>query len=113
MRASSPRQSSAGRSISIGSHLDDAEVHAHLTRIKGIGAWTANVYLLMVLRRPDAFPAGDIALLTAAQRAKRLRKRPSPERLERLAEPGGRGGRLPRVCCGTLSQRKLRAPRSS
>jgi DNA-3-methyladenine glycosylase II len=68
-------------------HLDDTEVHADLTRIKGIGAWTSSVYLLMVLRRPDAFPAGDIALLTAAQRAKRLRKRPSPERLERLAEP--------------------------
>jgi DNA-3-methyladenine glycosylase II len=67
--------------------LDDAGVHADLTRIKGIGAWTSNVYLLMVLRRPDAFPAGDIALLSAAQRVKRLRKRPSPERLERLAEP--------------------------
>lgn len=67
--------------------LDDAGVHADLTRIKGIGAWTSNVYLLMVLRRPDAFPAGDIALLSAAQRVKRLRKRPTPERLERLAEP--------------------------
>lgn len=67
--------------------LDDAGVHADLTRIKGIGAWTSNVYLLMVLRRPDAFPAGDIALLTAAQQVKRLRKRPTPERLEKLAEP--------------------------
>jgi DNA-3-methyladenine glycosylase II len=44
------------------------------------------VYLLMVLRRPDAFPAGDIALLTAAQRVKRLRRRPTPERLATLAE---------------------------
>jgi DNA-3-methyladenine glycosylase II len=67
-------------------HLDDAQVHAQLTRLKGIGSWTSNVYLLMVLRRPDAFPAGDIALLAAAQRVKRLRKRPSPERLEALAE---------------------------
>jgi len=67
--------------------LDDEQVHAHLTRITGIGAWTSNVYLLMVLRRPDAFPTGDIALLTAAQRVKRLRKRPTPERLEKLAEP--------------------------
>ena len=67
--------------------LDDEQVHAGLTRIKGIGAWTSNVYLLMVLRRPDAFPAGDVALLTAAQRIKRMRKRPTPERLEKMAEP--------------------------
>lgn len=67
-------------------HLSDADVHAQLTRIKGIGAWTSNVYLLMVLGRPDAFPASDIALLAAAHKIKRLRKRPSPQRLERIAE---------------------------
>ncbi len=66
--------------------LDDTEVHTALTRIKGIGLWTSNVYLLMALGRPDAFPAGDIALLAAVHRIKRLRKRPTPERLERLAE---------------------------
>lgn len=64
----------------------DAEVLARLTRIKGIGAWTSNVYLLMALGRPDAFPASDIALLAAAHRIKRMRRRPSPARLERLAE---------------------------
>jgi DNA-3-methyladenine glycosylase II len=67
-------------------YLSDADVHAQLTRIKGIGAWTSNVYLLMALGRPDAFPASDIGLLAAAHKIKRLRKRPSPERLERLAE---------------------------
>jgi DNA-3-methyladenine glycosylase II len=66
--------------------LDDAAVHTALTRINGIGLWTSNVYLLMALGRPDAFPAGDIALLAAAHRVKRLRRRPTPERLERLAE---------------------------
>ena len=66
--------------------LDDTEVHTVLTRIKGIGLWTSNVYLLMALGRPDAFPASDIALLAAVHRIKRLRKRPTPERLERLAE---------------------------
>jgi DNA-3-methyladenine glycosylase II len=66
--------------------LDDGEVHAALTRIKGIGLWTSNVYLLMALGRPDAFPASDIALLVAVQKIKELRKRPTPERLERLAE---------------------------
>jgi DNA-3-methyladenine glycosylase II len=66
--------------------LDDTEVHAVLTRIKGIGLWTSNVYLLMALGRPDAFPASDIALMAAAHRVMKLRKRPTPERLERLAE---------------------------
>jgi DNA-3-methyladenine glycosylase II len=66
--------------------LDDASVHATLTRVKGIGLWTSNVYLLMALGRPDAFPASDIALLTAAHRVKKLRRRPTPERLERMAE---------------------------
>jgi DNA-3-methyladenine glycosylase II len=66
--------------------LDDAAVHTALTGIKGIGLWTSNVYLLMALGRPDAFPASDIALLAAVHRIKKLRRRPSPERLERLAE---------------------------
>lgn len=66
--------------------FDDKRVHETLTQLKGIGAWTANIYLLMALRRPDAFPASDLALLVAAQRVKRLRQRPTPERLERIAE---------------------------
>jgi DNA-3-methyladenine glycosylase II len=66
--------------------LDDAAAHQALTRIKGIGLWTSNVYLLMALGRPDAFPASDIALLVAAHKIKKLRKRPTPERLEKLAE---------------------------
>jgi DNA-3-methyladenine glycosylase II len=66
--------------------LDDEAVHGSLTRLKGIGTWTANIYLLMALRRPDVFPAGDLALLVAAHRIKRLRRRPTPERLLRLAE---------------------------
>jgi DNA-3-methyladenine glycosylase II len=66
--------------------LHDAEVHAALTGIRGIGLWTSNVYLLMALGRADAFPASDIALQVAAHKVLRLRKRPTPERLERLAE---------------------------
>jgi len=66
------------------SHDDDAR--AALVEIKGVGAWTADVYLLMALRRPDAWPAGDLALAKAAQRVKRLRKLPSPEKLETLGE---------------------------
>jgi DNA-3-methyladenine glycosylase II len=66
--------------------LDDAEVKTRLTAIKGIGSWTADIYLLMSLRRPDSWPSGDLALAVAVQRVKRLRKRPTPERLQRVGE---------------------------
>jgi DNA-3-methyladenine glycosylase II len=67
--------------------LPDDEAHAALVRLEGIGPWSADIYLLMALRRPDVWPAGDLALATAAHAVKRLRRRPSPERLARLAEP--------------------------
>jgi DNA-3-methyladenine glycosylase II len=66
--------------------LDDAEVKTRLTAIKGIGSWTADIYLLMSLRRPDSWPSGDLALAVAVQRVKRLRKRPTPERLQKVGE---------------------------
>jgi DNA-3-methyladenine glycosylase II len=66
--------------------LDDAAAKARLTAIKGIGSWTADIYLLMCLRRPDTWPTGDLALAVAVQRIKRLRKRPTPERLEKFGE---------------------------
>ncbi len=67
-------------------HLDDHEVQRQLTSLHGIGAWTANIYLLMVLRRPDIWPMHDLALASAAQRVKRLAERPTPDQLQRLAE---------------------------
>jgi DNA-3-methyladenine glycosylase II len=67
--------------------LDDDAVVAALTAIKGIGRWTAEVYLLFAMRRRDVWPAGDLAVAVGMQRLKRLRKRPDPERLRKLAEP--------------------------
>jgi DNA-3-methyladenine glycosylase II len=67
--------------------LDDEAVRKTLMQVKGIGAWSADVYLLMVLRRPDIWPTGDLALATAAFSVKRLKERPTPEVLTRLAEP--------------------------
>jgi DNA-3-methyladenine glycosylase II len=64
--------------------MNDADVRSELLRIKGIGQWTADVYLLMVLRRPDVWPTGDLALAVAAQSVKRLKSRPSPQRLEEI-----------------------------
>jgi DNA-3-methyladenine glycosylase II len=66
--------------------MDDATVRSELIKIKGIGRWTADIYLLMVLRRPDIWPTGDLALAVAAQRLKRLRTRPTQENLDRMSE---------------------------
>ena len=65
----------------------DQDVHNRLTALKGIGNWTADIYVLSALRRPDIWPIGDLALAIAVQEVKRLRKRPSPEKLEKLSQP--------------------------
>jgi DNA-3-methyladenine glycosylase II len=66
--------------------LEDAAAHAALVQIKGIGRWTADVYLLMALRRPDVWPVGDIALVNTLRAVKRMRAVPSAERVARLAD---------------------------
>jgi DNA-3-methyladenine glycosylase II len=67
--------------------LEDEAAIAHLMQIKGIGRWSAEIYLLFALGRQDIFPSGDLALAIAMQRLKRLRRRPVPQRLIKLAEP--------------------------
>ncbi len=67
--------------------LDDQSVRARLTALKGVGAWTAELYLLMALRRPDAWPAGDLALASALQQVKRLEQRPTAALQIALAAP--------------------------
>ena len=66
--------------------LDDDEARAALVALPGIGPWTAEVYLLSALRRPDTWPIGDIALQEAVRRALTLSERPSPEQLAELGE---------------------------
>lgn len=68
-------------------HLPDDAAHKMLIAFKGIGHWTADIYLLSALGRPDIWPTGDLALATAVQEVKRLPKRPSPEKLEALSTP--------------------------
>ncbi|HYG79560.1 MAG TPA: hypothetical protein VD861_04190 [Pyrinomonadaceae bacterium] len=65
--------------------LSDEEARARLLRVKGIGPWTAEIYLLRALLRADAWPAGDLALAVAAQQVKRLPSRPTPSELEELS----------------------------
>jgi len=67
--------------------LDDEAAVNHLIQIKGIGRWSAEIYLLFALGRPDVFPAGDLALQVGMQRLKRLRRRPEPDGLLKLVEP--------------------------
>ena len=66
--------------------LDDVDVRTALVALPGIGPWTAEVYLLSALRRPDTWPTGDIALQEGVRRAKRLELRPAPLELEAIGE---------------------------
>jgi DNA-3-methyladenine glycosylase II len=66
--------------------LPDDDVRSRLLAVNGIGSWTAEVYLLMALRRPDAWPGGDIALATSARDVLGLDARPSAGELSGIAE---------------------------
>lgn len=65
----------------------DDQVLAQLTAVKGIGVWTAEMFLIFRLRRPDVFPLDDLGIVKATQRAYRLRKTPTRKRLLAIAEP--------------------------
>ena len=67
--------------------LHEDHAREKLIALKGIGRWTADIYLLSALRHPDIWPVGDLALATAVQEVKRLRQRPSPEKLEKMSAP--------------------------
>ena len=66
--------------------MSDDEARTVLTRIKGIGSWSADVYLLMAMRRADIWPAGDLALAVAMKELKGLATKPGPLELDELAE---------------------------
>lgn len=67
--------------------IDDEEAIALLTRIKGIGRWSAEIYLLFAEGRDDVFPAGDLAVMVELGRLMGLPKRPSEKQLREIAEP--------------------------
>jgi len=66
--------------------LDDAAAAAQLTAVKGIGTWTAEIYLMFAMGRPDIMPSGDLALQVAAQMLLGLAARPKPKELAAIAE---------------------------
>jgi 3-methyladenine DNA glycosylase/8-oxoguanine DNA glycosylase len=67
--------------------MSDDEVIADLTRVKGIGRWTAEMFLMFNLGRPDVLPLDDLGLRTAARQAYRLPALPSKRELEQIGEP--------------------------
>ena len=66
--------------------LPAPDAHRALVAVKGVGPWTADIFLLFCLGHPDAFPAGDLALQEAARLALNLKKRPDVRKLEKIAE---------------------------
>jgi DNA-3-methyladenine glycosylase II len=66
--------------------MSDDEVIAALTEVKGIGRWTAEMFLMFRLHRPDVLPVGDLGIVKAVQKVYGLRKLPTAERLVRIGE---------------------------
>ena len=66
--------------------LPDTEVKAELIKLKGVGEWTSDVYLLMAMLRPDVMPRGDIALHAAYQKLTKADKRPRSDEFLAMAE---------------------------
>ncbi len=66
--------------------LDDEAVIARLTEVKGFGRWTAEMFLMFRLHRPDVLPVDDLGIVNAVQRLYKLRKRPDAKKLHRLGE---------------------------
>lgn len=68
-------------------NADDADLVARLTKVKGIGRWSAQMFLIFRLGRPDVLPDGDLGIRRAVQQVYGLRRMPSPERVRRIGRP--------------------------
>ena len=66
--------------------MTDEEVIEALTKVKGIGRWTAEMFLIFRLQRPDVLPVGDLGIVNAIQKAYRMRKKPTSDRMLKLGE---------------------------
>jgi DNA-3-methyladenine glycosylase II len=66
--------------------MSDEEVVTSLSQVKGIGRWSAEMFLIFRLHRPDVLPVGDLGIVNAVHRVYRLRKRPTADRIRRLGE---------------------------
>jgi DNA-3-methyladenine glycosylase II len=66
--------------------MSDDEVIEHLTQVKGVGVWTAHMFLMFSLRRPNILPTGDYGVRMAIKKAYKKRKLPTPEVMEKIAK---------------------------
>lgn len=67
--------------------MTDKEIIEHVVAVKGIGEWTAQMFLMFTLHRPDVLPTGDLGIQKGFMRLFKLRAKPSPTQMERLARP--------------------------
>jgi len=67
--------------------MTDADVIEHLTQVKGVGVWTAHMFLMFSMRRPDVLPTGDYGIQVAMKKYYRKRKLPKPKDMEKIAKP--------------------------
>jgi len=67
--------------------LSDDDVIAHLTQVKGVGVWTAHMFLMFTLKRPDVLPVGDYGVQAAIKKHYKKRKWPKPAVMEKIAKP--------------------------
>ena len=66
--------------------MTDAEVIEHVTKVKGIGEWTAHMFLMFTLSRPDILPTGDLGIQKGFKKLFGLKQLPSPERMHYLSK---------------------------
>jgi DNA-3-methyladenine glycosylase II len=66
--------------------MEEAAVIEHLTQVKGVGVWTAHMFLMFTMRRPDVLPTGDYGIQVAIKKHYRKRKLPKPKDMEKIAK---------------------------
>src|SRR6201998_401377 len=66
--------------------MEEGEVIKHLTQVKGVGVWTAHMFLMFTLRRPNVLPTGDFGIQMAMKKHYKKRKMPKPEQMEKIAK---------------------------
>src|SRR6266481_1909633 len=66
--------------------MSDDEVIEHLTQVKGVGVWTAQMFLMFSLRRPNVLPTGDFGIRMAIKKHYKKRKMPEPEQMTKIAK---------------------------
>lgn len=67
--------------------LSDDDVVNHLTQVKGVGVWTAQMFLMFTLKRPNVLPTGDFGIQTSIKKHYNKRKMPTPAQMEKIARP--------------------------